>query len=280
MYSFEKNIMNKIDEERWLNITYPNIIKNEYSVSSYGRIKNNKTGKILKLYPLVTDLKTENVYLTIKLKYINSKNEEIYRSFRVNRLVAWEFCKKNRDENKVVMHINDNKFDNYYLNLKWGTRAENTRDAFEKGRINVFGENNINNKYTEKYIRSICQMMEDGLTNKEILIKIVGEKATIRKNSTEWSLISHLRSKFRFTEICMEYDYEPQFNIQKHEISILQYLLKGKENIDIMKIFGYSSIKENTALYSSILKCRKIIKICSTTREKELLKNKLKSLTE
>ena len=275
MYSFEKNISIKDEPEVWKDITYPSIVEKSYLISSYGRIKNAKTGKILKLYPLVRDLKTENIYYIIKLKsYTKSETSIKYKNFRVNRLVAWEFC-ENRAMIKIVMHLNNNKLDNYYKNLKWGTIGENTRDAFHQKLVNIEGRNNIQNVYDEEYIHYICKMMEDGFTNKEILLKIVGEKATIRKNPKEWSLIYHLRHKDRFTEIALQYNYLPEINVLPLEKRIYQLLFEGKENIDIMKIYGYNTIKDNTKLYSCILKCRKIIKICSTTRERQLLMKKI-----
>ena len=166
------------------------------------------------------------------------------------------------------MHLNDNKLDNYYKNLKWGTKGENTREAIKTGRLRIQGKYNHNNVYEESYIRKICKLMEDGKTNKEILYIITNNKnATIRKNGKEWSLICHLRSKDRFTDIAIEYDYKPVFNLSEKDKEIIELIKNGKENIEVMNYYGYSKMLDNTALYAKILKCRKIIKICSTTRE-------------
>ena len=269
MYTFENKICKKDEKEIWKNCTYPGIKENQYSVSNYGRIKNNDSGKILIPYKLVRDLKTENVYYIIKLKFYDSeKNIYRYKNFRLNRLIAWDFVPKNRDMNLCVMHINDNKLDNYYKNLKWGTKGENTRAAIISGRLNISGKNNHNNIYGESYIRTICKMMESGKTNKEILYFLSNDpNATIRKYPKIWSLISHIRAKDRFTDITLEYNYTPKFNLSQKDKDIIQMMYNGDENIDIMEYYGYTKISHNTALYSKILKCRKIIKICSTTRE-------------
>ena len=46
MYTFEKNVSVKDEDEIWKKCTYPYVVDNEYSVSSYGNIRNDKTGKI------------------------------------------------------------------------------------------------------------------------------------------------------------------------------------------------------------------------------------------
>lgn len=267
MWSFEKNICKKIDEERWKICTYPGIVDGLYSVSSYGNIKNNKTGKILVPYKLIRNSKQENVYYIIKLKcYDELTGKKKYKNFRLHRLIAWEFCEHIENMN-IVEHLNDNKLDNYYLNLKWSNQGENTRNAIKTGRLNIYGENNIHSKYKEEFIRFICKLMENGKTNKEILHIIAGKDATIRKNGKEWSLICHIRSKDRFTHIACQYNYEPVFHLSDEEKKIIKLMINGKENLDIMKMYGYSNTKENTALYSKILKCRKIYNMGSTTRE-------------
>lgn len=271
MWSFEKNQCEKIDKEEWKECTYPSIEKGSYSVSSYGRIKNNETGKILKPYTLVRDIPTENVYYIIKLKCYDFSSKTIkYKNFRLHRLIAWEFCSRD-GKMDVVEHINDNKLDNYYKNLKWSSYGENTRNAIKTNRLNICGEHNIHSVYKESFIRSICKLMDEGKTNKEILLILDGENATIRKNSATWSLICHLRSKDRFTHIACEYKYEPVINLSDDENNIIDLLMNGYENLDIMKLYGYNKISENTTLYSKILKCRKVCNIRSTTIEKVLI---------
>ena len=266
MWTFEKNVCEKVDKEQWKLCTYPSIVDGSYLVSSYGRIKNANTGKILKQYALVRNIKQENVYYIIKLKCFGKNGKKKYKNFRVHRLVAWEFCEhvKNMD---VVVHINDNKLDNYYRNLKWSNQGENTRNAIKTGRLNISGENNVSSKYKEDYIRFICGLMEKGKSNKEILYIIAGKDATIRKNSKEWSLICHLRAKDRFTSIACQYKYKPVYHLTELDKVIIVRIANGEQNIDIMKSYGYSKISENTALYSQILKCRKIYNMSSTTRE-------------
>lgn len=95
-----------------------------YLISEYGDIKNKKTGKVRKIKPNV-----RHGYLDVDL-YNDTK---VYYK-RVHRLVAETFLPLPDDyENKVVMHLDNNKTNNHYTNLKWGTISENTAQAYADG---------------------------------------------------------------------------------------------------------------------------------------------------
>ena len=98
--------------ERWLLVNgYDN-----YEVSSIGRVRNNRSGRILK--PGVN----VHGYLFVVL----SKNGKL-NNYRVNRLVAEAFC-KNPDGKTYVDHIDNNRLNNHYTNLRWTTCSENNRN--------------------------------------------------------------------------------------------------------------------------------------------------------
>ena len=54
------------------------------------------------------------------------------RHFRVHRLVAMVYL-GNPEELPVVMHLDNNKSNNHFSNLKWGTVQENTQQAYDDG---------------------------------------------------------------------------------------------------------------------------------------------------
>lgn len=91
------------------------IIKNfeNYSISNFGNVQNNKTGRILKSY-----INTKG-YHQIR---INKKTVEVHR------LVALTFL-DNPEFKKEVDHIDNNKLNNYLSNLRWATRTENRRNC-------------------------------------------------------------------------------------------------------------------------------------------------------
>ena len=84
-----------------------------YQVSSWGRVKNSRTGRVLKAG------KTKKGYLQLCL----CKNG-IRKFYSVHRLVAQAFI-PNPQNKPEVNHIDEDKENNYFENLEWVTRSEN-----------------------------------------------------------------------------------------------------------------------------------------------------------
>jgi hypothetical protein len=84
-----------------------------YAVSTFGRVRNIKTGKILSPFT------TKNGY-----QMVNPSRGGISCKLYVHRLVAEAFIPI-VDTNLQVNHINGNKSDNRLDNLEWCTSSEN-----------------------------------------------------------------------------------------------------------------------------------------------------------
>lgn len=95
---------------------YPN-----YEVSSEGRVRNTKTGRILRPNLNEGGYQQVNLYLDRKPKL-----------FRVHRLVASTFI-PNPENKRTVNHINGDKTDNRVDNLEWASDSENVSHAFRAG---------------------------------------------------------------------------------------------------------------------------------------------------
>jgi len=102
-----------------------------YEVSSHGRVRNNKTNKIMK-----QKVETKG-YLRIGLTKDNKQ-----KFHRVHRLVGLAFLDK-KDEDKEVDHIDHNKSNNMLNNLRWVTGSINCRNK-TKYKNNTTGMRGVN----------------------------------------------------------------------------------------------------------------------------------------
>ena len=91
-----------------------------YSVSTYGQIRNDKTGKIRKPQTYTKG------YYSIRLK---GKN------MLIHRIVAKTFV-DNPERKPVVDHVNGDRKDNRVENLRWVTTAENLMGHGHEERCN------------------------------------------------------------------------------------------------------------------------------------------------
>lgn len=94
-----------------------------YEVSNLGRIRNSKTGLIKKVRL------NNRGYLLVQFEVKENKN-----TFLVHRIVAKEFCEKEK-ENNIVNHIDGNQVNNNSNNLEWCTQKHNINEAIKMGRF-------------------------------------------------------------------------------------------------------------------------------------------------
>lgn len=146
-----------------------------YSVSNYGEVRNNKTGKLMKLR------KNEKRYLRTNL----TKNGN-QKSVRVHRLVAQAFI-PNPENKPQVNHIDFNKENNCVNNLEWVTNKENTQYSVcnrifsgqQKKRNNKTGERNISHYngfyvvriYGKKYVSKSFKNIDDAKQWRDLRLK-------------------------------------------------------------------------------------------------------------
>lgn len=119
--------------------------KTNYSVSSNGFVRNDKSGKVLK------GTYGRNEYHSVQLS-IHGK----LKSMMTHRLIALMFC-PNPNNYPIVDHINRDKFDNRSCNLRWVTNEMNVRNSskistdecptFYKGEISDFVDLSRSDKY-------------------------------------------------------------------------------------------------------------------------------------
>lgn len=174
-------------------VTYPGIIPNKYFISENGILYNSLSNKYPKYFI------DKDGYFRVALDY---------KKYYIHRLVAWEFHPETRDINLVIDHIDCNKQNNDYRNLEWVTSKENTHRAIANGLRNNIGEKNNLNKYPEKIIKYIFELLAEGKDNIEILRILLSLKDDPISSISEkklYVLIHHLRSGKFWKHIAKNY---------------------------------------------------------------------------
>lgn len=177
--------------EMWKTVVVKGV-KTKYEISSSGRIRTKKKGKVKILKPSFN----QDGYKMIQIKVGDKKVTK-----KIHRLVAEAFVENPDPERfKEVNHLNGDKANNDMDNLEWTDRSGNMHHAFDTGLIlPMKGEDHPGHKHTEKQIREVCELMEEGHTNKEI-----HEKTGIKSD-----ILSDIRSGDSWTHITDDYKFKP-----------------------------------------------------------------------
>lgn len=117
-----------------------------YEISSEGRVKNKKSGRILKPQAFgATGYKQVSLKVTGKDKF-----QKRY----IHRLVAQAFI-PNPDDKREVNHIDGNKLNNSLSNLEWVTSSENQIKRHQQSNIQTsnrrIGRFDLNGNLLEEY---------------------------------------------------------------------------------------------------------------------------------
>lgn len=210
-----------------------------YIVSDWGRIYDISTNTFLSQYEDVRGY--FQVYLKTKT---GSKCKPIYR------IVIIEFYGFDPDPARDhVDHISGVKANNSLYNLRWLTKAENTRAALNLGLLT--------RKLSDEDVRQICIMMQTGVPRDEIINFIASKGFTYPKtvfyniyNRTGWTRISDDYPDFQDYRI-----RKPAFTDEQVHI-VCQCLEKGMKHRDIVDFLGYNrnemSAKDRAVLYTAI----------------------------
>jgi DNA-binding XRE family transcriptional regulator len=159
-----------------------------YQVSNYGRVRNNRTGKILK------------PYLTRGYLRVSLYNDLGRKCKLVHRLVAEAFL-PNPDNKPAVNHVNGCKTDTNVCNLEWVSSSENMFHAHSNGlrpKINTQGEKNGFSKLTEVQVRQIKQLLAQGKSTQKTIssqFNISRETISSIKNGRRWKEVIILPNK-------------------------------------------------------------------------------------
>ena len=151
------------DSEEWRRLSFKDLKPEEiYEISNYGRLRywSTKLGafKIMKLSTV------RGYRYFMWFKSIQGWDNKIKRI--IHRLVADEFCERSSEKQIFVIHLDHDKGNNYYKNLKWVTREEMT--AHNKSNPRVIASHLkrkgkiTNSKLTEADVIELRLMVKSG----------------------------------------------------------------------------------------------------------------------
>lgn len=175
--------LRKIADEVWKEIPYAD---RRYEISNYGRVKSycfdREKGKILK----------PGIIRGFHIVSIRTGGKP--RTFLVHKLTAEAFVPRESDDQTVVIHIDGNKGNNYYKNLKWVTREEAYRRMFERYLEEYRKSNKVirkNAKLRPEDVKLLKSMLRRGIKQNVIakLFAISEMQVTRIKRNENWSAI-------------------------------------------------------------------------------------------
>lgn len=132
-----------LSEESWSKLIYPGITEelNRFEISTFGRLRNIKTGHIYK--PNILNTGYSSVRTTL-----GSKNQKIH--IIMHKAVAYTYI-PNPNNLPEVNHKDGIRFNNIVTNLEWCTSHENQKHKYDAGLFDISkisGENNHTAKLT------------------------------------------------------------------------------------------------------------------------------------
>ena len=154
----------------------------------------SKTGNVYSSYVRGSRGKLSNDFTPLRPKkrpkyysvslYRDGKSIKIF----VHRLVAMVYL-SNPKNLPVVMHLDNNIYNNHYKNLKWGTQKENVHQSIRDGNnlISVVGKDNIHRKLNlndipkvkRYYNMLLSELIQLGFTKWKVnktLLKVLGKR--------------------------------------------------------------------------------------------------------
>ncbi len=145
--------LRKIEDEVWKTIPYAD---KHYEVSNYGRIKSfcydKENGKIVKPGSIKG------------FQNVSFRSNGQKKTFLVHKITAECFVDKEQGNEDTVIHLDWNKQNNHFSNLKWVTREHSYKRMMERLR-------QINKNSTKKIIRNSKLKKEDVAMVKAMLGK-------------------------------------------------------------------------------------------------------------
>ncbi|MDI9859105.1 MULTISPECIES: NUMOD4 domain-containing protein [Flectobacillus] len=165
--------INKISSfwnEKWVDIPFTEVENPpRYQVSNYGRLKSFQNDPVNG--EIIAGSKIQG-YKSLNIRARGNKSLNRY----VHKLVAEFFLKKDSDEKKFVIHLDHDKLNNHWENLKWVTRDEMTIHNRDNPAVRdkVIPRRTKNYKLTESKVLMIKKMLRSDKNRLKMIAKQFG----------------------------------------------------------------------------------------------------------
>lgn len=166
--------------EKWATISFDEVANPpRYEVSNYGRLRSFQTGS--RAISTETD-RPLSVGTIIKgstiqgYRSLNIRSEGKTLNRYVHKLVASHFCQPGGPKDTYVIHLDYDKLNNFYQNLKWVTKE----DMIEHNRQNpnlkdrVVKRATSNYKLTESKVKIIKKLLRNDKNRLKMIAKQFG----------------------------------------------------------------------------------------------------------
>ena len=165
--------INKISSfwnEKWVDIPFTEVENPpRYQASNYGRLKSFQNDPVNG--EIIAGSKIQG-YKSLNIRARGNKSLNRY----VHKLVAEFFLKKDSDEKKFVIHLDHDKLNNHWENLKWVTRDEMTIHNRDNPAVRdkVIPRRTKNYKLTESKVLMIKKMLRSDKNRLKMIAKQFG----------------------------------------------------------------------------------------------------------
>ena len=157
--------------EKWVDIPFPEVETPPlYQVSNYGRLKSFQNDP--KEGDIIGGSKIQG-YKSLNIRAKGNKSLNRY----VHKLVAIFFAPKDENpDKKFVLHLDHDKLNNHWENLKWATRNEMTLHNRENPAVidRVIPKRTKNYKLTESKVIMIKKMLRSDKNRLKMIAKQFG----------------------------------------------------------------------------------------------------------
>lgn len=222
-----------MEPEEWSLIRNKDIKENTYLISTYGRIKNFYTGKILKESTINSEYKI--------VQLISSSGNNKYKKMLVHRLVGEEFVHNDNPYKNTINHKDGNKLNNNASNLEWCTQSENNLHAKQVGLNNNYGVNSYKSKFTQDEVHIICDLLSKNTPYKKIISSIGLDV----NNPNNYDLIGNIKRRITYTDISNNYIFPKTCISKKYSEEQIRYICKCiEENKSVAEIYTLLFKKE------------------------------------